>query len=385
MPAALTLLDRAVALLTEQDPATLELVRELSMALWWAGEVARAEALLNGLIEVAAATGDRRQEWSGLIERAARKNISGVQADADELLQVSQEAIGVFEELGDDAGLARAWRRVAYAHQMRSRFGPAEQAGERALVHARRAGDRHEEARIVDSVCTSLLFGPAPAPEAIERCAQMYEWAGGSRVMEANIGISLAGLKAMRGEFDEARALAGAARKTYDELGLRLAVAGLTQVSGPLEALAGDLDAAERELRQGMEILKTVGSTAYQAALLAEVLYQRDCHEEADALVAITEAEAAADNIAAQVTWRGVRAKLSRVAELAREGVAIADRTDDLNLRAAALANLAEVLRLTDAPDDGAEALRRAVELYEQKGNVVASSRASSLLSAAVR
>ena len=134
--------------------------------------------------------------------------MSGGDTGADELLEVSREAIAVFEELGYDAGLARAWRRIAYAHQMRSQYGSAEEAGEQALVHARKAEDAHEEARIVDGLCTSLLWGPAPAPEAIERCEEMLAWSRGSRVMEANIGISLAGLKGMRGDFDEARALA---------------------------------------------------------------------------------------------------------------------------------------------------------------------------------
>ena len=109
---------------------------------------------------------------------------------------------------------------------MRSQFGPAESASEQALIHARKAEDSHEEARIVDGLCTSLLWGPASVPEAIERCEDMLAWSRGSRVMEANIGISLAGLKGMRGDFEEARALAAAARQTYRELGLRLAVAG---------------------------------------------------------------------------------------------------------------------------------------------------------------
>jgi tetratricopeptide (TPR) repeat protein len=383
--AALTLLDRAVALITEQDPARLELVRELSMALWWAGEVARAEALLNGLIEAAAAAGDRQQEWSGLIERAARKNIAGGEAGAEELLRVSREAINVFEELDDHSGLARAWRRIAYAHQMRSRFGPAEEASEKALLHVRRAQDRHEEARIVDGLCSCLLYGPAPADEAIERCEQMLEWARESRVMRANVGISLAGLKAMRGEFEEARALVATARTIYEELGLRLAVAGLTQVTGPLELLGGEIEAAERQLRQGFEILEPVGSTGYQAALLAEALYQRGALEESERFAATAEAQAAEDNIAAQVVWRGVRAKLRSSPELAGEAVALADRTDALNLRADALVNLAETLQLANAHDEASAALRRAVELYEQKGNLVASSRASALLSAAVR
>jgi class 3 adenylate cyclase/tetratricopeptide (TPR) repeat protein len=382
MPATLTLLDRAVALITEEDPARLELVRELSMALWWGGEVARAEALLNGLIEAAASTGDRQQELSGLIERAARKNLAGGEAATEDLLRVSREAIEVFEGLGDHSGLARAWRRVAYAHQMRSRFGPAEEASEQALAHVRRAKDRHEEARIVDTLCTCLLHGPAPADEAIERCEQMLEWARESRVMRANVGISLAGLKAMRGDFDEARTLAATARTIYEELGLRLAVAGLTQVSGPLELLRGDLEAAERELRLGFEILEPVGSAGYQAGLLAEVLCEKGSFEESERFAAIAQIEAAEDNIAAQVVWRGVRARLERAPSLAHEAVVLADRTDALNLRADALVNLAEALRLVGDLDKSSEALQRAVDLYEQKGNLVAKSRVAALAGA---
>jgi len=385
MPAALSLLDRAVALITEEEPVRLELIRELSMALWWAGEVARAELLLNGLIEAAAAAGDRQQEWSGLIERAARKNVSGGDTGADELLIVSREAIAVFEELGDDAGLARAWRRIAYAHQMRSQYGAAEAASEQALVHARKAGDSHEEARIIDGLCTSLLWGPAAASEAIKRCEEMLDWSRGSRVMAANIGISLAGLKGMRGDFDEARALAASARQTYRELGLRLAVAGLTQVSGPIEVLAGNLEAAEQELREGLEIMEPVGSVGYQSALLADVLFRRGATDEAERLASIAEAESAVDNIAAQVVWRGVKARLDADPRLAEEALEVADLTDDLNLRADALVNLAESLRLADASDLAADALQRAVQLYEQKGNVVGVARASKLASAPVR
>jgi class 3 adenylate cyclase/tetratricopeptide (TPR) repeat protein len=385
MPAALSLLDRAVALINEQDPARLELMRELSMALWWAGEVARAELLLNGLIDAAAAAGDRQQEWSGLIERAARKNVSGGDSGAEELLEVSRDAIAVFEELGYDAGLARAWRRIAYAHQMGSQYGSAGEASERALVHARRAEDRHEEARIVDGLCTSLLWGPAAAAEAIERCEEMLAWSRGSRVMEANISISLAGLKGMRGDFEEARALAAGARQTYRELGLRLAVAGLTQVSGPLELLAGNLEAAEQELREGLEIMEPVGSVGYQAALLANVLLRRGAADEAERLASIAQTEAADDNIAAQVVWRGVKARLDADPLLAEEAVEVAELTDDLNLRADALVNLAESLRLADAPDQAADALQRAVALYEQKGNIVGAARASVIASEQVR
>ncbi len=42
--------------------------------------------------------------------------------------------------------------------------------------------------------------------------------------------------------------------------------------------------------------------------------------------------------------------------------------------------DLAEVLRLADRPDEAADALREAVELYARKGNVVSADRARTLL-----
>jgi tetratricopeptide (TPR) repeat protein len=189
----------------------------------------------------------------------------------------------------------------------------------------------------------------------------------------------------MRGDFEEARSLAAAARQAYQELGLRLATAGLTQVTGPLELLAGDLEAAERELREGLEILEPLGSSGYQDGLLAAVAYRRGDVDEAERLVERAEAEAAEDNIAAQVAWRAVRAKLERSVELAEAAVELAGRTDALNLRGDAELDLAETLRLAGEPGEAARAAQRALELYEQKGNVVAAAQAASLLATSVR
>ena len=113
MQAAIKLLDRAVALLTNQHPARLELVRELSRAFWAVGELARAEALLDGILQAANAVGDRRIEWYALLERATRNHMTDPNATPEELQQATTEAIEVFEEIGDDAGLARAWRGPA--------------------------------------------------------------------------------------------------------------------------------------------------------------------------------------------------------------------------------------------------------------------------------
>jgi class 3 adenylate cyclase/tetratricopeptide (TPR) repeat protein len=384
MPAATKLLDRATQLLTRDSPDRAELLRQLSGALWWSGESARAAATLDELVESARESGDRCQEWYGLIERSVRRAGSEPEAEVDEILNVCADAIDVFAGLGDETGLARAWRRIAYAHQLQGRYGPAQAAATRALEHARAAGDRHDEARIVDTLCTCLLFGPAPVDDGVARCREMLEHAAGNRVMEANVLVSLAGLLAMRGEIGEARALVERAERSFEELGLRLALAGLTQVAGAMELLAGDPTLAERRLRRGLEILAGQGSADFQVAILAEATYRLGRYEEAARLAARGELEPGADDVA-RVVLGGVKAKLrARAGEpavpLAREALRLADETDDLNLQGDALVNLAEVLAADGLDSDAQEALAHAVERYEAKGNLVAARRVSALL-----
>jgi Flp pilus assembly protein TadD len=103
----------------------------------------------------------------------------------------------------------------------------------------------------------------------------------------------------------------------------------------------------------------------------------------------VSEEAAAANDLAAQVTWRGVCAKLraeqglTEDAEaLAREAVRLADPTDFLSIRADALLDLAAVLRRGGQSSDADESIRSALELYELKGDVVSADRARSQLAA---
>jgi class 3 adenylate cyclase/tetratricopeptide (TPR) repeat protein len=386
MPAAINLLDRALRLSDPADPSRLELQRELSMALWWSGEIARAEALLDELIEAAAEAGDAGQQWSGLVERAARRNLAVAgEAEADELLRVAGEAIPVFEALRDSASLARAWRRIAYAHQMRLRYGAAEEAALLALPHARAAADAQEEARIVDGLCTILLYGPAPTDEAVARCAEMLEQERDSQVVEADVSISLAGLLAMQGRFDEARAAAERSHAVYTELGLRLSIAGWTQVAGPLELLAGDPAAAERHLRVGLEILEG-GAQGYQEALLAEALYQLGSLDEAARFADLACATSAPDDVAAQVIASEVSAKVEarrfperteQALSSARAAASLAAATDALNLWGDSLVSVADVLQSAGRDGEARAVLDQAAGVFLRKGNIAAAARVS--------
>jgi predicted ATPase/class 3 adenylate cyclase len=385
MPAAVNLLDRAVALLAEQEPAQLELRRELSNALWSVGELARAEALLDGIIETAQAAGDRREHWHGLLERSGRLSVTHPEAEV-ELLATAQQAIDVFTGLGDDLGLARAWRRISAVHRLRCRFATASDASEVGLVHAQQAGAMQEEARLVDEICTALLYGPAHVNEAIHRCESLLADVRDSRVTTANVSSSLAGLKAMRGEFDEARACIAVARRVYSELGLRFAIAGLSQIAGAVESLADDLDAAERELREGYEILAEVGARGLLAAELAQALVAQGRLVDAGEYVSVAE-EASGGDIAPQIIWRVAKARISlangEAAEaiaLAARGTALAEQTDALTLIGDANVALGEAFRAAGQQADATAAARRALDAYTAKGHTVGERAADTLL-----
>jgi hypothetical protein len=73
----------------------------------------------------------------------------------------------------------------------------------------------------------------------------------------------------------------------------------------------------------------------------------------------------------------------AEAAGLAGEAVALAERTDMLNLRAAALLDLGAVARAGGRPDDEVAATRRALALYERKGNLAAVAAVRALLGAA--
>ena len=192
------------------------------------------------------------------LERVVHEQLTG--ADVAPVQAAAERVIELGATVGDDAAMALAWRRISSARRRAGEYAAAEVAARRALEHARAARDSREEARAVDGLCNSLLYGPTPVGTAVDTCRELL--AGGTtRTLEANVTGVMAGLQAMRGELDEAREAYRRAAVTLEELGLELARAALTQIGVPLELLAGDPLAAEHEARKGAEIFSRFGSS----------------------------------------------------------------------------------------------------------------------------
>jgi class 3 adenylate cyclase len=374
MPAAVNLLDRATVLRREPD---LEMLNELAGALWLTGDGRRSDALLLEVIEGAVIAGDQRVEWSARLQRIAQRNLDGA-ANADEVAEVAARAAEVFEELHDDLGLSQTRRRLSLVARRRGRYGEAAVEAERALNHAGRAGARQEEARIVDALCTSLVLGPTPAPQAAARCRDLLAQSNGSALLDANAQVALAALEAMRGNGAESEVLLDRSRTVYEDLGLRIPAAGLEQVAGEIHITLGELDTAEVELRRALQLAGGARSAAaYPSASLAHVLDLTGRVRDARDFAEHSRETGAADDIGVQIAWRRVLAQIElrtgnrpAALALATEAVALAEQTDSPNVRADALVALAAA-----DPERRAEHRDEAHRLYTAKGNVVAAAR----------
>jgi class 3 adenylate cyclase/tetratricopeptide (TPR) repeat protein len=374
IPAAIALLERADELLTDTSATRGGIRHALGRGLWEIGENDRALTLLDAAIDDAMRAGDVRSEWLARLDRAAFRLVLGTH---DELRAVAERAVETLSSMDDDAALALAWRRMAFADRREGRYGASVAPSARALEHARAAGDWYEETRAIDSLCTGLLYGPTPAAEAAEQCREVLAEATGRPATQANVLASLAELEAMLGRFDAAREAYARARAIYEELGLRMPLAGLTTIGAELELLAGDPSAAEAEAHRGMEVLEGTGLEVEIVPLVAEALLAQGRDDEADAVL-----DGLGDD-ARGVPWQ-VRARTARARLLVRRGytedaiteardaVLRAGALDDVNLSADAYAALADVLGRAGRADDAQKAREDAYARYVLKGNVVA-------------
>jgi class 3 adenylate cyclase/tetratricopeptide (TPR) repeat protein len=389
MAAAAKLLDRAASLFAPASDERLELLPVLGRAVRETGDLPRADRILTATVASAAEARNRRVEGLALIEQCALREYTDRSSRTDEVERLAERLITVFTELGDDGGLVRAWTLLADVHWTRCHFAAMEEVLQRGLKHAERAGDIQERNLILNGLSRAALLGPMPAEPALERCREVLAQAGGDPLLDAVARAMTGGLSAMLGRFDEAREHLARSRAILEEFGFRLALATLPLYAGPAELLAGDPEAAERHLRAGYEALQEMGELgrlSTEAAFLAQALYAQGRYTEAEQFTVVCADAATPDDAFSQIAWRGVRAKalarrgqFSEAEAVAGEAVALAERTDGLNLHGDALFDLAEVLALIN-PNSGTDAAEQALVVYERKGNIVSAARTQAKL-----
>ena len=360
------------ALATEEPALQAELLQIGCEALLSVGDIPAAAALLDQLDAVA-----DDASWA----TCYRCQIL-IHTEPSRLPDVEDRLGAVIEEFvsrGDAAGSAKAYLVRASARALLGRVGDCELDLSKALVEARRVGDRRLITATLAAVPDAALWGPSPVPKAGGRCRdalRIQRMTGAAPSVEAMALRCLGVLEMLRGRPDEARKMLDQAREIASEVGLRLALMETELYTGIVELMAGNAATAEPHLRialEGLDVLGVGSDAGSAAALLARSLLAQGRVVAADHYVARSK-NLAGSNVETAIAWRAVSAEIlsaqgrhADAAVLAREAVAVAANTDLVADHAEACLALGRVLEAGGDTTGADQARSDAESLYAAK------------------
>ncbi len=378
MPAAAGLLVRALELMEPEDTEVPRVCWRLGQALQDLGKLLEAEEIIERGLGSIERVADDALEWRLRIERADLRSFTKPEAeDAGALsqIEIAQGALRVFEPLEDLSGQARAYRLMGDAH---SGLGQQEEATRAFREATRLAILAADEREIAERRGIGVALGPTSVQTGIELVRTSLE---GLRRPNPEAEAQLGYLYGMAGRFEEARGLLSAALERAHELGVEFKAASISMYYAATLLLADDPSGSERVIRPAVEALQRMGERnlgAVAVALLGEALYRQHRYDEAMLATLMSEDSSAPDDVAAQMAWRGLRAKILAIRgehatgeRFARDAVSAGESTDFLSLRGDALMDLAIVLISEDKKQQALEQIGKAIMLFEQKGNTI--------------
>ena len=371
------LLERADALWSRESANRLRSLPDLADALAEVGQWERAMQLLKDGLAIAEGLDDR-----GLREhlRLAYRGQSDENPWSDLAERDARDALETFDGLGDEWGLAIAWRILGDADWLRMKCNAASTAWEKAAEHSARAGRLADTARNRAWMLVAMLFGSRPAADCLARANEELRLVSDFQAAKAEVLWTISNAKAMLGDFDGAREALDASRTIMRELG-RDAMAShfATQVAEENAWYEGDMEERNRALREGLEGFEraTGEKNPLLAGTAALALAQAGKVEEAEPLAEIARESSVADQPHIRVVWQEALA-LCRAAQgagveaesLIEEAVATLRAGEYVVKLADALLIQAEVLRRIGKGDGALAAAREALALYESKGVV---------------
>jgi class 3 adenylate cyclase/tetratricopeptide (TPR) repeat protein len=380
---AVTLLERASSLIPKDESAQREVRVELALALIERGDLKAAQSIFAAVVEDAHAAGEDVVEWRARVGLVA----VGLWLGEVEIAaggELVREAIPVLERHADDLGLARAWHLVGLTDFWQGRSLEADEAFAWGLACARSAHSGRDEAQILMWYLISAWYGPTPAREALARCHDVLEQTR-SRHVEAIARTEIGALLALSGRFDEARESWAEGVAILQELGLRIAAAGMSQERFDIELLAGDLPAAEAVLREACETLEELGEKGFlstRAACLGLCLVRQGRPAEAEPFLELAERTMPKDGVdvvslvdTARAAMLFARGSLREAEDHARQALAAIADWDQPNFKGDTLVQLADVLQASGRSDEAVSAYSEALALYERKENLVGAGR----------
>jgi class 3 adenylate cyclase len=365
--AAASLLERSLAL---TRPLRVDVHLELDLAQALGTDPPQAAAIAERAGERAAAAGDPAGEALARIVAFRYRSDFASDPMIDELDALIRAALPLLEQADDHAGLVHVYNAISEINNHRGRWGEWGRNRERALHHARLAGQQPTHPPGLTGY--QYVSGPEPADELLHRLDQLL-------LESSHPGLLLnrARLLGMLDRFAEAWPLALKASERLREL---TGDDGGENYVAEIATFAGDHEAAARYLEifcNRLEAQQHYSRLSTYAPLLGRELSVLGRHEDAEALAQQGRSLGDEQDVATQSLWRQVQALVhaqrghySDAEMLAREAVAIIERTDGLNWQGDALCDLAEVLTAAGHSDEATGVLAQALNRFERKRNL---------------
>jgi tetratricopeptide (TPR) repeat protein len=292
-----------------------------------------------------------------------------------------EKAMQLFEQAGDERGLAHAMTEAGRLPYWRGETELAIERFELAASHARAAGDASQELAALGGLVSAMIDGSTPVVTALARVEEMARLTTGASRTDVTVRLARAELERALGHHDAATSLADTAGEIAEDLGLTMSLhTGVARIRGRTALAGGDPQGAESVFRAACNALDDMGDVGHLVSMLpflADSLYVlgriEEIADDIDRLIDVP----IDDDLDGLVGMRRARSKLlaSRgelpaAERVLREGLDHIERTDFLPAHCDVLTDLAELLALSGRHDEAAEALETAVTLYERKGAI---------------
>ena len=376
--ACVTLLRRASAFLEAADPRRAELYAVQGQALYALGRLDEAYRVFDEAIGSADPDISARAFFLKSFAWGLGESISPFELERD-----VRETLTAIEETASDETVAAGYLTLGWTLYWQGRLQVATEAGERAVVCARRAGKRSLELEALRLVSGGFVHGEMPWAEA-ER------WAHERPAGEPELAILLGTAAALQGRIEEARQIFDRYMRDETERGRIMSALITSGARGGVEMTVGEFERAEEILRAGWDGLGEVGERGMRSTVggyLGEVIARLGRLDEADAVLDEALSISTLDDwvtvsqvqIARAFVASG-RDEHERACSLAREAVEIVDAHEYLTIQQEIRLRNGEILVAAGRDGDARSALAHAREVAARKGSTVLVAHADELL-----
>jgi tetratricopeptide (TPR) repeat protein len=365
--AAAGLLERSLAL---TRPHRLDVMLEIDLAnAYTVRDAPKAAAIAGAAAERARASADVIGELLARVSGDYHRSQFDADPDFVELEHLARTVLPLLEQEENYAGLNYIWEAFGLIANFDCRHEDGTHAAEQALRYGRLSGRRDMN---LFGVGAWLARGPRPADEALRTLDELLPENPHPQQL-----LCRAELLTMLARFDEANQIAREAGDRLRDL------TGDDTADDSLAAIAetaGRHDDAVVHLRRFCKLLEARGlrnNLSSYAPALGRSLCALGRYEEAEPLAQLGRELGAEQDTIAQCLWRQVQAlvdahhgQFSDAEQLAREAVALTERTDALTWQGDALCDLAEVLDAAGKQDEAEATFAEALKRFERKRNL---------------